>query len=59
MRAMRFAPDCPIAIDNTFLGPLWQHPLEHGADIVVYSLTKYVGGHSDLVAGGRRARRSG
>ena len=42
----------PIAIDNTFLGPLWQKPLEHGADIVVYSLTKYVGGHSDLVAGG-------
>ena len=42
---------CPIAIDNTFLGPLWQRPLDHGADIVCYSLTKYVGGHSDLVAG--------
>jgi methionine-gamma-lyase len=42
---------CPIAIDNTFLGPLWSRPLDHGADIVVYSLTKYVGGHSDLVAG--------
>lgn len=42
----------PIAIDNTFLGPLWQRPLHHGADIVVYSLTKYAGGHSDLVAGG-------
>lgn len=42
----------PVAIDNTFLGPLWQRPLEHGADIVVYSLTKYAGGHSDLVAGG-------
>ena len=41
----------PIAIDNTFLGPLWQQPLRHGADIVVYSLTKYAGGHSDLVAG--------
>jgi methionine-gamma-lyase len=40
-----------VVIDNTFLGPLWQHPLEHGADLVVYSLTKYVGGHSDLVAG--------
>ena len=39
-------------MDNTFLGPLWQHPLQHGADLVVYSLTKYVGGHSDLVAGG-------
>ncbi|MEL6876264.1 MAG: aminotransferase class I/II-fold pyridoxal phosphate-dependent enzyme, partial [Pseudomonadota bacterium] len=42
----------PIAIDNTFLGPLWQQPLKHGADIVIYSLTKYAGGHSDLVAGG-------
>lgn len=41
----------PIAIDNTFLGPLWQSPLKHGADIVAYSLTKYAGGHSDLVAG--------
>ncbi|MBY0581369.1 MAG: cystathionine gamma-synthase family protein [Sphingomonas sp.] len=41
----------PIAIDNTFLGPLWFQPLKHGADMVVYSLTKYVGGHSDLVAG--------
>ena len=51
-RDAAFAKDGPpIAIDNTFLGPLWQRPLEHGADIVAYSLTKYVGGHSDLVAG--------
>ncbi len=42
----------PIAIDNTFLGPLWQQPLRLGADLSVYSLTKYAGGHSDLVAGG-------
>jgi methionine-gamma-lyase len=42
----------PILIDNTFLGPIWQHPLKHGADLVLYSLTKYAGGHSDLVAGG-------
>jgi methionine-gamma-lyase len=42
----------PIAIDNTFLGPLWQQPLRHGADLIIYSLTKYAGGHSDLVAGG-------
>ena len=42
----------PIAIDNTFLGPLWAKPLAQGADISVYSLTKYAGGHSDLVAGG-------
>ncbi|MXO91946.1 cystathionine gamma-synthase family protein [Pontixanthobacter aquaemixtae] len=51
-RDAHFDPDrCPIAIDNTFLGPLWSRPLDHGADLVVYSLTKYVGGHSDLVAG--------
>ncbi len=42
----------PVAVDNTFLGPVFQRPLEFGADIVMYSLTKYVGGHSDLVAGG-------
>jgi methionine-gamma-lyase len=40
-----------VIVDNTFLGPLWQQPIEAGADLVVYSLTKYVGGHSDLVAG--------
>jgi methionine-gamma-lyase len=40
-----------LAVDNTFLGPVFQHPLKHGADLVVYSLTKYVGGHSDLIAG--------
>ncbi|QIK79017.1 cystathionine gamma-synthase family protein [Sphingomonas piscis] len=42
----------PIAIDNTFLGPLWAKPLKQGADLTIYSLTKYAGGHSDLVAGG-------
>ena len=42
----------PVAVDNTFLGPVYQQPLEAGTDIVMYSLTKYVGGHSDLVAGG-------
>jgi methionine-gamma-lyase len=40
-----------LAVDNTFLGPVFQQPLKHGADLVVYSLTKYVGGHSDLIAG--------
>ena len=40
-----------VVVDNTFLGPLWQHPLRPGADIVVYSATKFIGGHSDLVAG--------
>lgn len=41
----------PLAVDNTFLGPLFSHPLEHGADVVLYSATKYLGGHSDLIAG--------
>ena len=41
----------PVMVDNTFLGPMWQHPLKHGADIVLYSATKYIGGHSDLIAG--------
>ena len=48
-----------ILCDNTLLGPIFQKPLAHGADIVLYSLTKYVGGHSDLVAGaalGSKAR---
>ncbi|MGH1588767.1 cystathionine gamma-synthase family protein [Methylobacterium phyllosphaerae] len=44
--------EAPVVVcDNTLLGPLFQHPLRHGADISVYSLTKYVGGHSDLIAG--------
>ncbi|HXQ30552.1 MAG TPA: cystathionine gamma-synthase family protein [Steroidobacteraceae bacterium] len=42
----------PVVTDNTMLGPLYQNPLRCGADLNVYSLTKYVGGHSDLVAGG-------
>jgi methionine-gamma-lyase len=42
----------PVLVDNTFLGPVFQRPLAFGADLVLYSLTKYVGGHSDLVAGG-------
>ncbi|SJZ80846.1 cystathionine gamma-synthase family protein [Pantoea eucalypti] len=40
-----------IACDNTLLGPLFQQPLTLGADLSLYSLTKYVGGHSDLIAG--------
>lgn len=40
-----------IACDNTLLGPVFQRPLEHGSDLSLYSLTKYVGGHSDLIAG--------
>ncbi len=40
-----------VAVDNTYMGPLWQHPLKHGADLVLYSATKYIGGHSDVIAG--------
>ena len=40
-----------IVCDNTLLGPVYQKPLAHGIDVTVYSLTKYVGGHSDLIAG--------
>ena len=41
----------PVMVDNTFLGPLWQQPLQHGADVVLYSATKFIGGHSDVIAG--------
>lgn len=41
----------PVVVDNTYMGPLWSHPLSYGADIVLYSATKYIGGHSDLIAG--------
>ena len=40
-----------VVVDNTFASPYLQRPLEHGADIVVHSTTKYLGGHSDLVGG--------
>lgn len=40
-----------LTVDNTFLGPIWQNPLEHGADLLIYSATKFIGGHSDLIAG--------
>lgn len=40
-----------VMVDNTYMGPIWQHPLQLGADLVLYSATKYIGGHSDLIAG--------
>lgn len=40
-----------LIVDNTFMTPYLQRPLEHGADIVLHSATKYLGGHSDLIAG--------
>ncbi len=46
----------PVLVDNTFLGPVFQSPLQLGADLVLYSATKFLGGHSDLVAGAAAAR---
>ncbi|MBS0384279.1 MAG: aminotransferase class I/II-fold pyridoxal phosphate-dependent enzyme, partial [Proteobacteria bacterium] len=48
----------PVIVDNTMLGPVYCTPLAHGADIVVNSLTKYVGGHSDVVAGAASGSRA-
>jgi len=45
-----------VAVDNTFLSPLWQRPLDLGADLVVHSTTKYLNGHSDVVGGAVVAR---
>lgn len=47
-----------VACDNTLLGPVFQRPIEFGADISLYSLTKYVGGHSDLIAGAALGRKA-
>lgn len=45
-----------VVVDNTFLSPVLQRPIEHGADIVVHSTTKYLNGHSDVVGGAVVAR---
>ncbi len=44
-------PDAVIVVDNTMMSPYLQRPLEHGADIVYDSATKYLSGHHDLMAG--------
>jgi methionine-gamma-lyase len=50
-------PDRPLVmVDNTFLGPAFQHPLNLGADLVLYSATKYLAGFSDMLAGIALAR---
>ncbi|MBS0374860.1 MAG: cystathionine gamma-synthase [Proteobacteria bacterium] len=46
-----------VAVDNTFLSPVWQQPLAFGADLVVHSTTKYLNGHSDVVGGAVVARQ--
>jgi cystathionine gamma-synthase len=45
------AADALAVVDNTFLSPIWQQPLELGADMVMHSTTKYLNGHSDVVGG--------
>jgi cystathionine beta-lyase len=45
------ANDCLLCVDNTFASPALQQPLTLGADLVIHSATKYLGGHSDLIAG--------
>ena len=41
----------PLVVDNTFCSPFLQRPIEHGADVVVHSMTKFINGHADIVAG--------
>lgn len=43
--------DVALVVDNTYMGPLWQKPMEFGADLVCYSATKFLNGHSDVIAG--------
>jgi len=45
-----------LMVDNTFLGPSFQHPISHGADLVLYSATKHLSGFSDLIAGAALAK---
>jgi len=54
--AKKFSANTHLAVDNTFYSPYFQNPLEHGADIVVHSVTKYINGHSDVVMGGELLR---
>ncbi|MCI1832351.1 MAG: cystathionine gamma-synthase [Bifidobacterium sp.] len=49
--AVAHAHGTRVVVDNTFASPVLQHPLKDGADVVVYSTTKYIGGHSDVVGG--------
>ena len=46
-----YLTDVKLAVDNTYLGPIWQKPMEWGADMSCYSATKFLSGHSDLIAG--------
>ena len=52
LAAVAHESDAILVVDNTFASPYLQQPLAHGADVVVHSTTKYIGGHSDVVGGG-------
>ena len=52
LASLAHAAGARLVVDNTFASPYLQQPLAHGADVVVYSTTKYLGGHSDVVGGG-------
>jgi methionine-gamma-lyase len=49
--AVRKEPGALVMVDNTFLGPVFQHPIALGADVSLYSATKYLGGYSDIIGG--------
>ncbi|VDP42952.1 unnamed protein product [Soboliphyme baturini] len=49
--AVKKYPGVLVAVDNTFMSPYFQRPLELGADVVVHSVTKYINGHSDVIMG--------
>ena len=55
--ALAHASGAMLAVDNTFASPYLQRPIEHGADLVVHSTTKYLGGHSDVIGGAVIGRR--
>lgn len=55
--AVAHGNDARLVVDNTFLTPVWQRPIEHGADLSLHSATKYLGGHGDLTAGAVCGRR--
>ena len=56
--ALATAAGALVAVDNTFLSPVWQQPMALGADLVVHSTTKYLNGHSDVVGGAVVAKTS-
>jgi len=47
----KYGNDVKLVVDNTYMGPIWQKPMEFGANLVCYSATKFLNGHSDVIAG--------